>query len=56
MKILIMQKLTSVINALNGIDVKGKQNLLNLGGCISVLEECLQDVNQLDEPQEDNIE
>lgn len=39
MKNEIMQKLSAVINALNSISVSGKNNLANLSGSISVLEE-----------------
>lgn len=35
----IISKMTAVINTLNNITVNGKQNLMNLCGCISVLEE-----------------
>ena len=35
----ILNKIASVINALNGIEVKGKTNLMNLSGSIAVLEE-----------------
>jgi len=35
----ITNRLMQVINALNNIDVKGKTNLMNLGGCIAILEE-----------------
>lgn len=34
-----IEKLSSVIKVLENIEVKGKSNLLNLGGCIAVLEE-----------------
>lgn len=39
MKNEIMQKLSAVINVLNSISVSGKNNLANLSGSISVLEE-----------------
>lgn len=35
----VLKKLNSVITALNGVDVKGKTNLMNLGGSIAILEE-----------------
>lgn len=35
----IISRITAVINTLNNITVNGKQNLMNLCGCISVLEE-----------------
>lgn len=40
----ILNKLASVVNALNNIEVKGKSNLMNLGGCIAVIEEVCQDI------------
>jgi hypothetical protein len=43
----MLNKIGSVINALNGIDVKGKNNLMNLGGCIAILEELYQDITAL---------
>lgn len=39
-----INKLMSVITALNGIEVKGKANLMNLGGCIAVIEEVYQNM------------
>lgn len=41
MKDEVMQRLIAVINALNTISVSGKQNLANLSGSISVIEEVL---------------
>lgn len=35
----IMQRLYAVLNALNTIPVSGKQNLANLSGSITVIEE-----------------
>lgn len=40
----ILNKLTSVVNALNNIEVKGKANLMNLGGCIAIIEEVCQEI------------
>lgn len=40
----ILNKLASVVNALNSIEVKGKTNLMNLGGCIAVVEEVCQEI------------
>lgn len=40
----IAAKISSVINALNTIEVKGKTNLVNLGGCIAVLEDIIRNV------------
>ena len=45
MKDEIMQRLIAVGNALNTITVSGKQNLANLSGSISIIEEVL---NMLD--------
>lgn len=45
MKDEIMQRLIAVGNALNTIPVSGKQNLANLSGSISIIEEVL---NMLD--------
>lgn len=39
MKNEILQTLASVIGALNNIEVKGRQNLMNLAGAIGVLED-----------------
>ena len=39
MKNEILQTIASVIGALNNIDVKGKQNLMNLAGAIGILED-----------------
>lgn len=47
MKQEIINNITSVVNVLNTIDVHGKQSLLNLGGCIAVLEECAQKLGSL---------
>jgi len=39
MKNEIIQRIVSVINALNNVSVKGEQNLANLSGSITVLRE-----------------
>lgn len=39
MKDEIMQRIGAVLNALNGINVSGKRNLVNLSGSIAVIEE-----------------
>lgn len=39
MKDQIMQRLTLVLNALDNVSVRGKANLANLSGSISMLEE-----------------
>lgn len=36
---IIKQQLSTVINVLNSIHVSGKQDCVNMGGCIGVLEE-----------------
>lgn len=47
----ILNKLASVVNALNNIEVKGKSNLMNLGGCIAIIEEVYQEIaTAKDEP------
>lgn len=38
----MVDKLSSVIDVLGHIEVKGKNNLLNLGGSIAILEEVRQ--------------
>lgn len=42
----ILQKLSSVIAALNNIEVKGKQNLINLYGAIAALDEIGNEIYQ----------
>lgn len=46
----MVERLSSVIEVLGNIEVKGKANLLNLGGCIAILEEmrqtCVSSVSQ----------
>ncbi len=46
----MIERLSSVIEVLGNIEVKGKANLLNLGGCIAILEEmrqtCVPSVSQ----------
>lgn len=39
MKDEIMQRISAVLNALNGVSVSGKHNLVNLSGSIAVIEE-----------------
>lgn len=52
----ILNKLASVVNALNNIEVKGKANLMNLGGCIAIIEEICQDINTTnDKPTKTNV-
>lgn len=38
----MIERLSGVIEVLGNIEVKGKTNLLNLGGCIAILEEIRQ--------------
>lgn len=46
----MIERLSSVIEVLGNIEVKGKANLLNLGGCIAILEEmrqaCVSSISQ----------
>lgn len=41
----ILTKIAAVLNALENVSVKGKQNLGNLSGSIAVLEEVCQALN-----------
>ena len=41
----ILNRLSAVISALNNITVSGKQNLANLSGSISILEETCSIIN-----------
>lgn len=51
----ILNKLASVVNALNNIEVKGRANLMNLGGCIAIIEEICQEINTAnDKPTKTN--
>lgn len=53
----IVNKIVSVINALNGIEVKGKTNLMNLSGSIAVLEDvCQEIINSTEETATKNTE
>ena len=54
MKEQIMQNLSAVIGALNNITVSGKNNLSNLAGSISVLEEVLSALAQAEFADEYN--
>ena len=42
----IYGRLTSVINALNAIETHGRNNLLNLGGSINILEEIARSIKE----------
>ena len=44
--------LRSLINTLNQIDVRGKENMDRLLGCIQTLEQLLDIVTRKDEPKE----
>ena len=50
----IMQRLSAVLGALNGISVSGKQNLANLSGSIALLEEILNTLSDCDIIPHDN--
>ena len=56
MKQEIINNIVSVVNVLNTIDVHGKQALLNLGGCIAVLEECAQKLSAIPTAEEAKAE
>lgn len=47
----ILQVLASVIGALNNIDVRGRQNLMNLAGAIGILEDLGNKIAARDEPE-----
>lgn len=47
MKNEIIQKLSAVLGALNSISVSGKNNLANLSGSISILEEIAMTLNEV---------
>ena len=46
MKNEIMQRIVSVINALNNVSVKGEENLANLSGSITILKEVAAMISQ----------
>ena len=52
MKNEIMQRVVSVINALNNVSVKGETNLANLSGSITLLREVASILAQLEIPEE----
>ena len=56
MKDEIMQRLLSVINALNNVSVKGENNLANLSGSITILREVAGMVANADFVEETNSE
>ncbi len=47
MKNEIIQRIMSVINALNNVSVKGEQNLANMSGSITVLRETANMISQI---------
>ena len=51
-----IQNLNQVILALNNIDVKGKNNLANLAGSISILEDIVNEIAKEIHEQEEQIE
>lgn len=50
----MLDKLQSVITALNHVSCEGMQNLLNLGGSIGILNEISQDLMQKINTEKDN--
>lgn len=48
MKDQVMQRLAFVLNALDNISVRGKANLANLSGSITMLEEVAQILNDVE--------
>lgn len=54
MKEEIMQRIISVINALNNVSVKGEQNLANLSGSITVLKEAANLISSANIAEEHN--
>lgn len=52
MKNELIQKLDAVCKTLENIEVKGKANLMNLSGCIMVVEELMKIIQSL---PDDNI-
>lgn len=52
MKNEIMQRIVSVVNALNNISVKGEENLANLSGSISVLKEVAKMISEMPTQEE----
>lgn len=50
----VIGRLGAMLNALNSISVRGKENVLNLGGCIALTEELIQGISQ--ENKEEPVE
>lgn len=46
----IYTKLISVVNALNSIETHGRNNLLNLGGAINIIEEVARTISEAARP------
>lgn len=58
-KIDLLNKTSAVVTTLGNIEVKGKQNLLNLAGCINVVEEIQAKIareSEEDTPNINNVE
>lgn len=53
LKIDLLNKTSAVISTLNTLEIKGKQNLLNLAGCIGVVEEVQQTIAM--QPEDSDI-
>lgn len=50
----ILSRLAPVVDTLNKIEVKGKDNLLNLAGCIAVVDGVCKDIiESIDKPASD---
>lgn len=56
MKNEILNNLTAVLNALNGIQVSGKNNLANLSGSISVIEDVYMRLQGIDFEEKDKVD
>lgn len=56
MKDELMQRIVAVLNALDNVCVKGKQNLANLSGSITILEETVKLLNRCEVIDPDNKE
>lgn len=49
----MINKLIAVVNALNHISTAGKQNLLNLGAAIEILEGIIADANNFSDEEKE---
>lgn len=52
----VINKLNTVVFVLNQIGVNGKQNLLNLGGAIDMIESAINDLTTAEHKDEDEEE